>query len=329
MATATERGRFRPLLGLGNPHLQTLVGHFVAGPEFGFPSTPRPLTLSDGDRLLWHDSIPPTWQPGARVVVLIHGMGGSHRSGYLQRTARRFRAAGWRTVRVDLRGCGAALPLARRQAHGGLSSDVRQLLETVAAAAPGSPVLLVGFSLGGNVVLKTAGEGLPSAVRAVAAVAPPLDLNQCSSLISHPRNRVYDLFFVNDLVRQARQRERHFPEVKAPRLLGAAKTLRGFDDVYTAPVWGFADAAEYYRLQSSRPWVERIAVPTLLLTARDDPFIAVEPFESIRPGGAVRVESEGRGGHLGFLGLDGGGGIRWAEARLQAWGDEVLGGGGS
>lgn len=317
---------FRPLLGLGNAHVQTVLGHLAPGKGFSRRSLPRTVDLEDGDLLVWHDSVPPTWRRGQPVVVLIHGMGGSHRSGYIQRTARTFWEMGYRIARVDLRGCGLGVGLARKQAHGGLSSDLRLLLCDIAAHAAGSPVVLIGFSLGGNVVLKAAGEGgLTPAVRAVAAVAPPMDLARCSALISSPRNRVYDLFFVNDLVNKAKVREQFFPEVPAPKLRGPAKTLRGFDDCYTAPIWGFDDAADYYRRQSSLPWVERICLPTLLLTAQDDPFIAVEPFLAIKPGGAITVEIQQHGGHLGFLGSDGRGGVRWADARLAAWARAHLG----
>jgi predicted alpha/beta-fold hydrolase len=311
---------FRPLLGLGNAHVQTVLAHLAPGPGFTRPSQPRIVDLGDGDRLVWHDSTPSHWRTGQPVVVLIHGMGGSHRSGYMQRTARLFWEMGYRVVRADLRGCGLGVGLARKQAHGGLSGDLRLLLRDVAALAADSPMVLIGFSLGGNVVLKAVGEGgLPSAVRAVAAVAPPMDLARCSALISSARNRVYDLYFVNDLVNQAKLRAQFFPDVPAPKLRGPAKTLRGFDDCYTAPLWGFDGAEDYYRRQSSLPWVEKISTPTLLLTARDDPFIAVEPFLAIKPGGAITVEIQQRGGHLGFLGADGRGGVRWADARLAAW----------
>lgn len=317
---------FRPLPALGNAHIQTILAHLLPGPSFSWPTRQRILDVGDGDCLVWHDSVPPAWRPGQPVVVLIHGLGGSHRSGYMQRSARRFWQLGCRVVRADLRGCGAGIRLAQRPTHGGLSDDIRRLLQAVALAAPGSRLLLIGFSLGGNIVLKAAGEGgLPVNLAALAAVAPPIDLALCAAKLSAPRQRLYDLYFVNDLLAQARQRERFFPATRAPQLRGPAKCLRGFDDAYTAPLWGFADAADYYRQQSSWPWITRIQVPTLLLTAADDPFIAVEPFLALAPGGAITVEIQRHGGHLGFLGSDGHAGIRWVDARLQAWGRALLG----
>src|SRR5262249_35064204 len=149
---------------------------------------------------------------------------------------------------------------------------------------PGSPLLLIGVSLGGNLALKLAGESADRPVPGLAGVgvlAPPIDLERCSDLLALPRNRVYEQRFARDLVRSARRRQYSFPDlppVRFPDLL----TVRGFDDLYTAPRSGFADAVDYYRRASSLPLIPHIPVPTLILTARDDPFIAVEPFERLR-----------------------------------------------
>src|SRR5207244_1680439 len=127
---------------------------------------------------------------------------------------------------------------------------------------------------------KMAGEAadrpVPNLV-GVATLAPPIDLTRCSELLAQPRNRLYEGNFVRSLLREVRQRKRHFPELHSPRF-PERLTVRLFDDLYTAPLSGFADAADYYRRASSAPLIARIGVPTLVLTARDDPFIAVEPF---------------------------------------------------
>src|SRR5262249_10837683 len=148
---------------------------------------------------------------------------------------------------------------------------------------PTSPLAMVGFSLGGNIVLKLAAEAaalpLPNLAR-VAAVNPPIDLEGCAGLLALPRNRLYERHFVQVLLDLVRQQERHFPDqppVRFPRRM----TLRLFDDLYTAPRGGFRDALDYYHRGASRPLIPRIQVPTLILTARDDPFIAAEPFETL------------------------------------------------
>jgi predicted alpha/beta-fold hydrolase len=230
-------------------------------------------------------------------------------------------ARGVRVLRVDLRGCGQGTALARRTYNGACSPDVRAVAEEIQRREPGSSLMLIGFSLGGNIVLKLAGEaaahGLPGLER-VAAVAPPIDMIRSAELLALPHNRLYDRHFAQTLVNQIRRHERCFPDLPVahfPRGL----TLRIFDELYSAPRGGFADALDYYRRASSGPLIASIAVPTLILTARDDPFIAVEPFESLRVPAHVEIRVVSHGGHLGFLGRDGAGGIRWAERRVADW----------
>jgi predicted alpha/beta-fold hydrolase len=312
---------FHPLPLLGNPHVQTLLGNLLPGPALPVAVAIHQMPLGDGDRLAIHDSAAPRWRAGDPIAVLVHGLGGDHRSPCVLRMATMLVQHGWRTVRVDLRSCGKGVGLARRPYHAGSSEDVRAALDWCHRASPTSPLALVGFSLGGNIALKLAGEAVERPVaglRRVAAVAPPIDLERCAELIGHPRNRFYELHFLRELQALVRRRQRCFPDL--PRVRFPVRlTLRLFDDLYTAPRNGFADSADYYRRSSSLPLIGRIEVETLILTARDDPFIAVEPFESLTPAAAVEVRILERGGHLGFLGWDGAGGIRWAERRLMEW----------
>ncbi len=132
------------------------------------------------------------------------------------------------------------------------------------------------------------------------------------------RQPFYNAFYVYHLMRQVRRHQGLFPDLprmRFPRRL----TLQQFDDIYTAPRWGFADAHDYYRQASALPWVPRIRVPTLLLTARDDPFIVAESFEELAPSPNIEVHIAPHGGHLGFLGHDGQGGVRWAERHVADW----------
>ncbi len=312
---------FRPLPLLGNAHVQTLLGSLVSWHRFRFPTRARTVVLADGDRLMLHDSVPPGWMTGERVALLVHGLGGSHRSGYMKRTATLLLRHGLRVVRMDLRGCGAGMELARRPYHGGCSEDVRAAVAEIRRWAPGSPVTLVGFSLGGNIVLKLAGEAAERPVpglERVAALAPPVDLPRCAALLSHPRNRLYELYFLRSLIGQVRQRQRLFPEeqdIRFPRRM----TMRIFDDLYTAPRCGFEGALHYYRTAAALPVVGRIAVPALILVARDDPFIAVDSIERLPAPAHMRIAVTPRGGHLGHLGWNGAGGVRWAEHRIAEW----------
>jgi len=310
---------FRPLPLLSNPHVQTVLGNLLRWTRDRHPATLRAVALPDGDALALHDATPPGWQAGQPIVLLLHGLGGCHQSSYLVRMANRLAGQGLRAVRLDLRGAGAGARLARRFYNAACSDDVRAVLAALHAEQPGSPLYVVGFSLGGNVALKLAGEARATPVAGlagVAAVGPPIDLARCSVLLT--RLPFYDRFYVGHLVRQVRRQAGHFDDLPVPDF-PRGLTLRGFDDIFTAPRWGYADALDYYRQASALPWLPRIDVPCLVLAARDDPFVAVESFEEAAPGPRTRIELATHGGHLGFLGGDGQGGIRWAEARVTRW----------
>jgi predicted alpha/beta-fold hydrolase len=312
---------FRPLPFLSNPHLQTLFGSIWDGHIPRYPTKRREVTLADGDRIVLHESPPPNWRRGDSIAILIHGLGGSHASGYMRRVTARLLTHGMRVMRMDLRGCGAGSALARRTYNGGCSADVRAALNAIHSWSPSSPLVLIGFSLGGNIALKLAGEAASAPVpglERVAAVAPPIDLMRCAALISAPRNRLYELHFVRAMIQQVRIHQRHFRDLP-PLHIPYSATLQQFDDLYTAPRGGFADALDYYQRASSLPLVPCILVPTLILTARDDPFISIKPFEELQVPSHVEVQISRHGGHLGFLGRDHSGGVRWAERRIVDW----------
>ncbi len=312
---------FRPLHWLRNGHVQTVLGQLLPGPPFTYPTRRHVVWLPDGDGLVLHDTVPANWQPGDRIAILVHGLTGSHASAKVRRLARLFLAERLRAVRLDLRGAGKGLPLARLPNHAGRSDDVRAALAEVHRWSPASPLLLIGLSLGGNLALKLAGEAAEHPVPGldrVASLGPPIDLERCATRMEQRHNRLYESYFVRALVAEARQRQRFFPDLPPlhfPRRL----SMRLFDELYTAPRCGFANALDYYRRASAMPLVGRILVPTLILIARDDPFIAVEPFEELVPTPQVTAQVLTHGGHLGFLGWDGLRGFHWAERRLVDW----------
>ncbi len=312
---------FRPFPFLGNPHVQTVLGSFL--PCRGLPCVgqERLVELPDGDRLVMQECYPPGWRPHDRIALLVHGMGGTHDAGYMRRTARLLLARGAAVARLDLRGCGRGAAFARRAYTAACSPDVRAALADLHQRHPAAPLALLGFSLGGNIVLNVAGQ-LPEHPVAnldrVAVVAPPVDLELCSALIAQRRNRLYETHFVRGLIAQVRRLERCHPDLP-PATFPRGLSLRQFDDVYTAPRNDYAGWADYYRRASSGPLLPHIPVPTLVLAARDDPFVAVEPLETLVAPPYVEVEIVPRGGHLGFLGWDGAGGVRWADRRVVDW----------
>ncbi len=317
-ASASE---FRPVPLLTNPHLQTLVGAFWRGSTFDYPSREQVLWLPDGDGLLLYDSVPAGWQPAGKMALLVHGLTGSHQSYLVQRAATLLLARGVRVVRIDQRGAGRGIPLARKTYHAGRSDDIRAAVEAMHRWSPGSPISAIGYSLGGNLVLKMAGEAadnpLPALDR-VVAVGPPIDMLRCSALLALPRNRPYANHFLRHLLRETHLRHRCFPDLP-PLRWPRRMTIRLFDDLYTAPTCGFADALDYYARSSSLPLIPKIKVPTLILTARDDPFIAVGPIESLPRTPFLTVQILAHGGHLGFVGWNGKSVVRWADRRVVDW----------
>jgi predicted alpha/beta-fold hydrolase len=253
------------------------------------------------------------------MALLVHGLGGDHRSSGIERKAHRLSTLGWRVFRMDLRGAGAGSRLARRVYTAAGSGDVGAVVDALIAAHPVSPLVVLGISLGGNIVLKLAGElgaRTPANLRGFATFGPPIDLVRCSALIE--QMPFYDLHYARHLTQQVAEQEKWFPDL--PRsVFTPGLTLRQFDDMYTAPRWGYADALDYYRQASALPLIANIRVPTYILTARDDPFIAVEPFETVQAPSSVEIHIAEHGGHLGFLGIDALGGIRWGETELINW----------
>lgn len=321
-AVATSESQvFRPLPLLGNPHVQTVLSHLFAPRGLRLPARLVAVPLPDGDHVAVHESRPTLWRPADGTVLLIHGLGGSHRSAYLGRLAQQFHDHGLRVLRLDLRGVGAGEKLARKTYHGGSSEDVRTVIEHLQRETPAAPLVVAGMSLGGNIALKLAGEAadrpLPG-LCGVAALAPPIDLVGCAELMALKRNRLYERYYVGNLIKQVRQHRRHYPDMPAiPFRPGM--TLREFDDLYTAPTWGFLNAMDYYRRASALPLLDRIPVPSFILVSRDDPFIVTRPFEQLGSSAQREVHVVNHGGHMGFLGWDGAGGIRWAERAIARW----------
>ncbi len=310
---------FDPIPLLSNPHVQTVLGNMLSPRQRPPRSIQRVVALPDGDHIVLHETPANTLREHSPLVVLVHGLGGSHLSPYMLRMTHRLHDRGWHVFRMDLRAAGAGLRLAKRFYNAACSADVRSVVEHLTAAFPQAPMAVVGFSLGGNIVLKYAGEigaQPPPALRAIATLAPPIDLLRCAEMIV--RHPLYDAFFVRHVTRQVALHEQAFPDL--PRVVFPRRTtLRQFDELYTAPRWGYADAIDYYRQASAYPWIGAIRVPTFILTARDDPFVAVEPFEALTPTPSLEVHISAHGGHLGFLGPDGAGGFRWAETQLVKW----------
>ncbi len=311
---------FRPLPLLRSGWGQTVAASLLPQRADRLPAVHHRVALDDGDRLAVIESRPRGWRAGDRVVVLWHGLMGHHQSSYLVRVARRLFARGHLVLRVNMRGCGPGVGLARGICHAGRSEDVRAVTAWTGAAYPRSPIALAGFSMGGNMVLKMAGEDgarLPGQVDRVVAVSPPVDLALCARTLAGAG--VLDQYFVYRLRRFVRRRHAAFPDL-GPVELPARLTLTAFDDVYTAPHGGFASAADYYARSSAAPHLAAITVPTLVVSAKDDPVVGAPSFATVAGHPRFQVLTPAHGGHVGFLGRPGlGRSVHWMDELLGRW----------
>lgn len=307
-----EHVPFRPLPGLSSPHAQTICASFLH-PGAPPPSTPLMVTLPDGDTLYCRMSLPPPWREHQKTIVLVHGLGGSDASNYMIRMGRKLYALGYRVVRINLRGCGSGSNLSRLPYHGGTSGDVYAVLEILKQQTPLSPLILMGFSLGGNIALKLSGElgedGI-SLLQSTIAVCSPIDLADTVSLLCMPSNRLYHRYYLNHLISQGER------WTKGRKI----DTLYEFDNMVTAPSWGFTDANDYYRKSSSCFHIPNIKHPCYLLLTADDPFIDYRQILKVSLPEWVKVNLSKHGGHMGFLGWAGGGHrCFWMDQLLLNW----------
>ncbi len=316
---------FRPLAWLRGGHLQTLAGFWLPSPREPYTACQHLVALPDGDRIVLHDDCPADWRSGGPTALLLHGICGSYQSSYLVRAVARLKERGVRTFRMDQRGCGAGWGLASRPFHPGISEDVAAALRAIARICPDAPTDLVGYSMGGNIALKLAGEdadALPANVRSVMAISPPIDLGATAARIESPWNRFYDRYFLRFLMqiveslRTCWRRLRQQP-LEIPRF----RSMRDLNEFFLTRVWQFGSLGRFYRVCSSAQFLPAIQVPTLVITAADDPIVPVQAFEEARFSRRTRLVITERGGHVGFVGkaLPADPDHRWIDWRVVDW----------
>jgi predicted alpha/beta-fold hydrolase len=229
-------------------------------------------------------------------------------------------AAGMNVVRLNMRNCGGTEHLTPTLYHAGQTEDLRQVIAELIERDGVKQICLVGFSLGGNVVLKLAGEygeTAPPELRAVAAVSPSIHLKSCVESIEARSNRLYHWQFVREMKSRLARKARFFPDRYDPAHLAEIRSIRMFDDTYTAPHSGFRDSSDYYERASAMPFIRSIALPALIVHAKDDPLIPFGPFEEEELATPfVSLLAPDRGGHVGFIAeKNGDSDFFWAEHR--------------
>ncbi len=312
---------FRPAWWLPGPHAQTLGARWLRS-RLRVPLQRERLELPDGDFVDLDFAYRRRHALDGRPLTLVlHGLEGSARSGYALESYRRLRGRGIASLGLNFRSCSGEPNRLPRFYHSGDTDDLRFVLERLSRRFPGRRLAAIGFSLGGNVLLKLLGEeGARAAERigAAVAVSVPFDLAAGADELNRASCRLYRAHLLASLKRKTRQRRASLPaSVDAARGL-AAKTFREFDDAVTAPLHGFADAEDYYARSSSGRFLVDIAVPTLVLHSADDPFLPARclPRDAVRTNPALTDGFTERGGHLGFVaGAAPFRGTFWAEER--------------
>lgn len=301
---------------LSNAHAQTVYGATIA-------RAPHPplrrvrWEAPDGDFIDVDFIEGPSDAPWLHVF---HGLEGSSRSPYARMLMHFARTRGWRGSVSHFRGCSGELNRLPRAYHSGDSDEADWVLRRIKAMAGAAPLHVAGISLGGNVLAKwlgERGEGALPVVASAAAACAPLDLLAAADALERGITRMYAHHFLMTLKRTALQKLARFPGLYDPSAVRRASTLRRFDDLVTAPLHGFRDANDYYTRASAKPVLRGIAVPTLILNARDDPFLPEAALPTEREvSSVVKLEFPSRGGHVGFVSGPFPGHVEWLPQRL-------------
>ena len=312
-------GAYSPPRWLAGAHAQTILPALRKPPAIRLRR--ERVDTPDGDFVDFD------WLDGAAgaasatpAVVLFHGLEGNSSSHYARALMRRLQAIGWRGVVPHFRGCSGEPNRLPRAYHSGDYAEVGWMLATIRARLPAAPLYAVGVSLGGSALLNWLGREQEQALAtlvAAAAVSAPLDLTAAGIAIGQGLNRIYARHFLSTLVPKALAMGRRFPGTLDAAAIRRAGSMHAFDDAVTAPLHGFSSVDDYWRRASSKPWLGGVAVPTLVLNARNDPFIPASSLpDSHKVNRAVTLEQPDHGGHAGFALPPFPGSLDWLPDRL-------------
>ncbi|HYM24703.1 MAG TPA: alpha/beta fold hydrolase [Vicinamibacterales bacterium] len=313
---------FEPRPSLRSGHRMTLYSW--GNPRY-FPRLPAPtkrfFDVADRTRVVAACH----WQRERHrcpTLIALHGLNGSVDAHYMRGLAAKAFERGMNVVRLNQRNCGDTEHLAIGLFHSGLTADAAHVVRELTEIDRLPAIAVAGYSLGGNLALKLAGEygrHAPPTFVGVAAVSPIVEISECTRALERPENVLYQWNFVRDLKRRMRRKERFNPGLFDLTRLGRVRTVREFDETYTAPYFGFRDAEDYYHRASAMRIIDRIAVPALIITAEDDPFVPSQPFRDAKVTSNPHIELHlcEHGGHCGFVGPKSGGDDGyWAERQI-------------
>jgi predicted alpha/beta-fold hydrolase len=314
--------RFVPRPTLCGGHRMTL---YSWGNPRDFPQLPAPtrryFDVAPGARVAadchWQ---PQPWTRG--TLVALHGLNGSSDAHYMRGLAAKAFESGMNVLRLNQRNCGGTEALSQGLFHSGLTADAAHVIHELGEVDGLGAIALAGYSLGGNLALKLAGEygaHAPARLVGVAAVSPIIEIGECTRALERRSNAIYQWNFVRDLKRRMRRKEAVRPGAFDLSALASIRTVRQFDETYTAPYFGFRSAEDYYHRASAMRVIDRIRVPALVITAEDDPFVPSQPFRDPKVTGNRHIDLRvlPHGGHCGFVGVRSAGDDGyWAENQI-------------
>lgn len=313
--------KFEPHALLKNGHAMTIAAAFVPR-KFDLPLAEERLFQVDAEsRILGQCHWQPGKKPDAPVITIVHGLEGSSESNYVRGIAEKAFRLGYHAVRLNQRNCGGTEALTPTLYNSGMSGDYRAVLEEFSNRDGFEQIFFVGYSMGGNLVTKMAGEfgeAVPKTLRGVCVVCPAMDLGACADALDRRDNFFYQRHFVKGLMARYSRKARLFPERYPRNGFGAVRSVREFDDKITAPQFGYRDAQEYYEAVGAKKVVAEVRVPMLMIMAQDDPFVPYESFLRANPAQnpAVQFVTPEHGGHCGFISNRSGTERFWAEQRI-------------
>ena len=326
-AVRDSRDNFEPHPLLKNRHVMTVTAAF-ARRRFALPPPKERLFSVDAESKIlghchWQRGLPA--KAGKRedvpVLVLVHGLEGSSDSRYMRGIAEKALRRGFHVIRLNQRNCGGTELLTPTLYNSGMSGDYRAVFEELAYKDGFQRIFFAGYSMGGNLVTKMAGEfggAVPTQLKGVCGICPALDLASCADALERTENYFYERHFVTGLMSRYQKKAALFPQRYSRNGFGPVRTVREFDDAITAPHFGYRDAQEYYDAASAKRVVANIRVRTLIIAAQDDPFV---PYDAVAATGArenpfVRFVAPAHGGHCAFISRHEGHERFWAEARV-------------
>ena len=310
---------FVPRRFLSNRHVQTLLGNFLRRANTLPAAEEQLFQVEEGVQVLCHCH----WQPNPEqhaTVIIVHGLEGSSLSQYVVGTGSKAWNAGMNVVRMNMRNCGNTEKLTPTLYHSGLSSDVGAVVRTLIEQKSLPQIAVVGYSMGGNLVLKMAGDwggNAPAELKAMAAVSPAADLGPSADAMHEPPNWIYEWKFLLSLMRRYKRKAALFPETYK-KVARFPRSIREFDDVITARYCGFSGAQDYYNRAAAARVIDKIQVPTLIIHSHDDPFIRLLPETRARilANSHITLLEPLHGGHCAFLASPNGHDGRWAELQI-------------